>query len=92
VPTLPKAGRYEVFVAYPWNANRASNVPVTITHADGVTKVVLNQKKKPAVQELLESVGTFRFAAGQTGQVEISNTGTDGFVVIDAVQWVEAKQ
>jgi hypothetical protein len=91
VPELPKAGRYQVFVAYPHNANRADNVPVTIRHADGETKVVLNQKKKPAVQDLLEPVGTFRFEAGKGGYVEISNAGTNGFVVIDAVQWVEAK-
>ena len=90
-PDLPKAGRYEVFVAYPWNANRASNVPVTIRHADGETKVKIDQKQKPPVQELLVSVGTFRFEAGRAGSVEISNAGTNGFVVIDAVQWVEAK-
>ena len=91
VPDLPKAGRYDVFVAYPWHANRADNVPVTIQHADGETKVTLNQKKKPAVSELLHHVGTFRFERGRAGHVEISNVGTNGFVVIDAVQWVEAK-
>jgi hypothetical protein len=91
VPEIPKTGRYEVFVAYPWNANRATNVPVTIRHADGETKFILNERKKPAVQELLQSVGTFRFEKGRAGAVEISNAGTDGFVVIDAVQWVEVK-
>lgn len=91
VPDLPKAGRYDVFVAYPWNANRASNVPVVIKHADGEAKVSIDQRRKPAVQELLHFVGTFRFDQGRGGYVEISNTGTDGYVVIDAVQWVEAK-
>jgi hypothetical protein len=90
-PDLPRAGRYQVLGAYPWNANRASNVPVTIHHADGETKVTLNQKQKPPVDELLAPVGTFRFEAGKGGYVEISNAGTNGFVVIDAVQWVEAK-
>jgi hypothetical protein len=91
VPNLPKAGRYQVFVAYPWNANRAANVPVVVKHADGEVKVTIDQKKKPAVQELLQSVGTFRFEKGQAGFVEISNAGTNGYVVIDAVQWMEAK-
>ncbi len=90
-PDLPKAGRYTVAIAYPVNANRASNVPVVIRHADGETKLTLNQKKKPSVDGLLEPVGTFRFAAGKSGYVELSNAGTDGYVVIDAVQWVEAK-
>jgi hypothetical protein len=43
------------------------------------------------VQNLLQPVGTFRFAKGKAGQVEIGNAGTDGYVTIDAVQWVEAK-
>ncbi len=90
-PALPKAGRYEVFVAYPWNANRASNAPVTIRHADGETVVKIDQKKKPPLQDLFISVGTYRFEAGKAGYAEIGNTGTDGFVVIDAVQWVEAR-
>ncbi len=91
VPELPKAGRYQVFIAYPFNANRAAKVPVTIKHADGETKVTLDQKKKPAVRDLLQPVGTFRFEKGSAGYVEISNAGTEGFVVIDAVQWIEAK-
>ncbi len=90
-PELPKAGRYTVAIAYAVNANRASNVPVVIRHADGETKLTLNQKKRPTVDGLLEPVGTFRFAAGKSGYVEISNAGTDGYVVIDAVQWLEAK-
>ena len=91
VPDLPREGRYQVFIAYPVNANRATNVPVTIRHADGETKVTLNQRRKPEVQNLLQPVGTFRFAKGKAGQVEIGNAGTDGYVTIDAVQWVEAK-
>ena len=64
-------------------------MPVTIRHADGETTVTLNQRKKPAVDELLEPVGTFRFEKGRKGQVEIFNRDTNGYVVIDAVQWVE---
>jgi hypothetical protein len=90
-PELLKDGRYTVAIAYPVNANRASNVPVTIRHADGETKVVLDQKKKPAVDGLLQPVGTFRFTKGKAGYVEIANAGTEGYVVIDAVQWLEAK-
>jgi hypothetical protein len=91
VPELPKAGRYQVFIAYPNNPNRASNVPVIVNHADGEAKVVVDQKKKPAVREIFQPLGTFRFEKGKAGYVEITNAGTDGYVVIDAVQWVEVK-
>lgn len=88
VPDLPAAGRYQVRIAYPHNANRATNVPVVIRHADGETRLTLNQRRKPSSEDLFEPVGEFRFEAGRRGHVEISNAGTDGYVVIDAVQWL----
>jgi hypothetical protein len=91
-PTLPAAGTYRVAISYSMNGNRATNVPVTIHHANGEAKVLVNQKLKPAVDGLFHVVGTFEFAAGQAGWVEIGNAGTDGHVVIDAVQWLPAKR
>jgi hypothetical protein len=92
IPELPKAGQYQVLVAYPPNANRAEKVPVKVQHADGATEVSLNQRKKPSVNGLFEPVGMFRFEAGKGGYVEIANAGTNGYVVIDAVQFVPAEQ
>jgi hypothetical protein len=84
---LPKAGRYEVRLVYAANKNRASNVPVSIRHAGGETRVVVNQREPGAIDGLAVSLGEFDFAAGATG-VTVSNAGTDGYVVIDAVQWL----
>ncbi len=92
VPEIPKAGRYQVLIAYPPHANRAAKVLVTIKHADGETIVTLNQRRTPGVNDLLEPLGTFRFHAGRESHVEISNRGTSGYVVVDAVQWLEAGQ
>ncbi|HYF36040.1 MAG TPA: FAD-dependent oxidoreductase [Prosthecobacter sp.] len=92
VPDLPKAGQYQVLIAYPPNGNRAQKVPVTIQHADGASAATLNQRKKPSVKGLFEPVGTFRFEAGKGGYVEITNSGTSGYVVIDAVQFVPVKK
>jgi hypothetical protein len=88
IPALPKAGRYQVAISYSALANRAGNVPVIIHHADGDTTVVVDQKKKPAGKKGLHPLGTFRFEAGKTGSVEITNTGTNGHVIIDAVQFL----
>jgi hypothetical protein len=88
IPALPKAGRYQVAISYSALANRASNVPVIIHHADGDTTVVVDQKKKPAGKKGLHPLGTYRFEAGKTGWVEITNTGTNGHVIIDAVQFL----
>ena len=79
---LPKAGRYEVRLAYPQNANRASNVAVEVAHRG------VNQTKNPPIDDLFISLGTFDFSADTPAAVVISNNKTDGYVVIDAVQWL----
>jgi hypothetical protein len=87
-PNLPQAGKYQVLFAYTAHANRATNVPVTINAADGEHKIVVNQQKQPPIRGLLISLGVFEFNEGRQGYVEISNTGTRGHVIIDAVQWL----
>jgi hypothetical protein len=84
-PNLPKAGKYEVRLSYSPNANRATNVPVTITHAGGTSTVKVNQRKAPPVSETFVSVGTYSFEKGTAAKVVISNAGADGFVILDAV-------
>jgi hypothetical protein len=87
VPDLPADGEYEVRFAYSANPNRASNVPVTVRHADGMARITVNQKKPPALAPFV-SLGQFRFKAGQDGYVEVGNAATDGYVTADAAQWI----
>jgi hypothetical protein len=89
-PELAKAGKYEVRLSYSANPNRASNVPVTIVHADGKTTVKVNQRQAAPLDRAFLSLGTFRFERGNSGYVEIANRDVDGFVIIDAVQWLPA--
>ena len=81
---VKQPGRYDVRVSYTQDGNRANNVPVTIRHMNGETTVKIDQKKKPAIDGLFESVGTFEF--DKQAVVTISNTDTNGHVIIDAVQ------
>ncbi|MBX3739511.1 MAG: FAD-dependent oxidoreductase [Akkermansiaceae bacterium] len=83
---LPKAGTYDVQVAYVANGNRADNVPVTIAAKDGEKQATLNQKKAPAIDGSFTSVGRFEFDG--EGSVTITNKDTNGHVVIDAVRWM----
>lgn len=86
---LPASGFYEVRVSYSALANRAKNVPVEIRHAKGSTKVRVNQTIKASMDNLFVSVGTFEFSAEKPAKVIISNEGTTGHVIVDAVQWVK---
>jgi hypothetical protein len=87
---LPAAGRYEVRLFCSPHFNRATNVPVTIRHADGTTTVRVDQKQGPTNEQGCVLLGTYRFAAGEPACVVISNQGTDGHVIADAVQFLPA--
>ena len=87
-PNLDKPGMYEIRIAYQAQPNRATNTPVTITTSTGTQTVRVNQRQKPALNGLLESLGVFKLEAGRTSTIEIGNTGTDGYVTVDAIQLV----
>ncbi len=82
-------GRYEVRLSSVPTGSRANNVPVTIHHAQGEKKVVVNQQTPLPPDEVDVSLGVFEFA--NEGSVTISNAGTTSFVVADAVRFVPVK-
>jgi hypothetical protein len=89
IPDLPHDGLYEVRLAHCYNVRRATNTPVTIHHAGGDTTIRINQQETPPHGRLFRTLGTFRFRAGRTGWVRISNEGTEGkYVIADCVQWL----
>ena len=84
-------GRYEVFLGYTPNANRASNVKVRIEHARGKAEITVDQKKHPDDTTPWRSLGTFEFGADETWGIIVDNAGSDGYVVVDAVRLVPQK-
>ncbi|TWU03390.1 Arylsulfatase [Neorhodopirellula pilleata] len=82
-----KDGRYEVHVSYTSHRNRATNVPITIHHANGDSQITVNQQRKPA-ENGWHSLGRFSFSSQKPAVVEISTSGTDGHVIADAVRLV----
>ena len=93
-PMLPKAGWYEVRLAHCYNVRRSTKTPVTLHHADGDTKVIINQQQEPEHGRLFRTLGTFRFEAGRAGWVRVSNEGTeaDKVVIADAVQFLRVEK
>jgi hypothetical protein len=88
--TVPETGRYEVRISYTANANRATNVPITIASASGEITKTVNQRLTPAIAGTWVSLGEVDFAKG-VNLISISNRNTDGHVVADAVQLLPAK-
>lgn len=93
-PELPETGWYEVRLAHCYNVRRSTKTPVTIHHADGEAKVVINQQQEPEHGRLFRTLGTFHFEAGRKGWVRVSNEGTesDKVVIADAVQFLPVKK
>ncbi|MFM9030547.1 MAG: DUF1549 domain-containing protein, partial [Opitutaceae bacterium] len=58
-PAVPSSGRYEVRLGYTSGGNRATNVPVTILHADGEITLTVNQQKDPPAGDRQESARHF---------------------------------
>ena len=74
-------------IAYAATTNRAANTPVTIHTKDGPKTILIDQRKAPPDDGLFLSLGTFDLEPG-TARIVVSNTDTDGYVVIDAVQLI----
>ena len=72
------AGMQRVFLRWTSHTNRASNAPVQIVHAGGTTTVTVDQRSNGGKWNLLG-----HFSGVQ--QVIVKNTGTNGYVIADAV-------
>ena len=84
-PALPAAGRYEVLMRWTAAANRTAAAPVNIATRAGVAPVAktVNQQVNGAQWN---SLGTYDFDPA-TAAVTLSNTGTTGHVIADAVMF-----
>ena len=83
-PNLPVAGTYNVYARWTADVGRSNNVPYSITYSAGTVPVYKNQQINGSSWQLL---GTYPFNAGTGGNVVVSNTGTTGHVIADAVRF-----
>ena len=88
VPMITQAGEYEVRLIYSATENRATNVPVSIVSADGTKTVTVNQRQECLENGVPRSLGRFRFEPGKDASLTLLNAEANGYVVVDAVQFV----
>ena len=81
---INRSGRYELWFGYSAGGNRATNTKVVITSCEGKTIRSVNQQAPGEVDRLWHLLGTFEFE--QSAQVLISNEGSDGHVIVDAIR------
>jgi hypothetical protein len=85
-PNLASAGYYGVYVWWVYANNRATNTPFTINSPGGATTVLINEQN--LCSNWVQIASSNYFNAGSGGNVTISNTGTSGYVVANAVRFV----
>jgi len=85
-PEIPVSGSYEVFANWTADTNRASTVPIDISHDGGIDYVSVNQQSNGGQWV---SLGTYDFAAGTSGTILIHNTGSNGYVIADGLKLVQ---
>lgn len=87
-PKIPKSGRYEVRVAFNAGPDRAPSATVTILHADGEELKGIKMTTDSLKGLQFAALGTYRFEANGQGFVLISNANSQGYVTVDAVQFL----
>ena len=84
--TVSKPGRYDLRMAYSAHETRAKAVPLTLQCAGKTTRLTVDQTKPLPAGEAFRSTGIVELEKADDATITISNTGTDGFVIADALQ------
>ena len=83
---VPKAGKYEIRIAYREHPNRGKTVPVKVIVEGTATESRVNMTQPPKLENGFHSLGVFEIGASKTAVVEISTKESSGTVHADAVQ------
>ncbi len=84
-PSLVGTGYRDVYVRFCSGSNRASNARYIVNHAGGAQTVLQSQRTGGGTWV---KIGTWTFNHGTGGSVVLDNTSTDGFVIADAIRFV----
>ena len=79
-------GRYRLLMAYSAHETRATNVPVRVTSGTHTTALTVDQTVPLPNGKAFRPVGEVELAAGVESLITITNDGTNGFVILDALQ------
>jgi hypothetical protein len=85
---IPRAGEYELRIAWQPHPNRATAAKLVIETAAGPVEVVVNQTRAPKGEQGFETLGTYRFEGGKQYAVEFRVAAAGGIVHVDAIQLV----
>jgi len=85
-PTITTNGYYDVYVWWVYDPNRANNTPIRIASATATNYVTVNQQIN--CTNWVKVASSNYFNIGNSSSVTISNLGTTGYVIANAVRWM----
>ncbi|MBK8807912.1 MAG: gliding motility-associated C-terminal domain-containing protein [Bacteroidales bacterium] len=86
-PEIPRAGLYKVWISYFTSWDTRADVPVTVTHRDGINNMFVNMQVRPE-DGIWHELGDFNFNLGTSGSVRIATNASGGSLsVADAVKF-----
>ena len=83
---VPKSGRYQLLMAYSADATRAKNVPVTVSSGSHRKEFVVDQTVSLPKGKHFRPIDTVDLVADTETVIQITNSNTVGFVILDALQ------
>jgi FAD dependent oxidoreductase len=84
----PKSGEYRLLMAYSAHETRARNVPFTVRCGTRESAFTVDQTLPLPAGQSFQPVGTVKLEANVDSSIQIRNTGTTGFIILDAVHLV----
>jgi hypothetical protein len=81
-----KSGRYQLRMAYSPHQTRAKNVPVTVSSGKYRKTVAVDQTVPLPEGSSFRPIGVVELQANSETELRITNAGTVGFVIVDALQ------
>ncbi|MEM7479191.1 MAG: DUF1553 domain-containing protein [Planctomycetota bacterium] len=87
---LPEAGKYELRVSFGGGSGLATKAKYLVKHAEGESKLVVDQSVKPSIDGLWQPIGQFEF--GKSAEVQLTDKDAGGHVIADAIQLVPLQQ
>lgn len=90
---VKSTGLYDVRVSHCYNIRRSTSTPILVNHAEGMTRLTINQQAVPEINRLWKPVGSYPFLRGKEYSIVISNEGTEGlYVIADAIHLVPKRK
>ncbi|MDF1743646.1 MAG: FAD-dependent oxidoreductase [Gimesia sp.] len=89
---VPKSGKYELRMAYSAHSSRATQVPVVITSGPHKKQITVDQTQTLPAGQLFRPIASVQLVDDVETVITMRNSGTNGFVILDALQLLPASR